>query len=145
MVSSPFLLPYVCGSVNIITSFLSVAAYDYLYAFCYPIAKQQSGWGLYKPQMEFVRMGLPNSFWHPSSLNEAYRLCPTYPAVLYFPALCSNDVIEGSAKFRSKGRLPTLSYFYEPKGVSACWCSREVCVCVCVRVRQCVGCVCVCA
>ena len=94
------------------------AAYDYLYAFCYPLPKQQSGWGLYKPQMEFVRMGLPNSFWADSHLNRSYGLCATYPSVLFFPAACTDEVIEGSAKFRSKGRLPTLSYFYEPKGVS---------------------------
>ena len=73
-------------------------------------------------------MGLPNSFWEECHLNEAYGLCATYPAVLFFPASCSDDVIEGSAKFRSKGRLPTLSYFYEPKGVSLVVCVYWSCV-----------------
>ena len=46
------------------------------------------------------------------------QLCETYCSVLYVPAAVGNSVIMGSAKFRSKGRLPALSFYYAPKQVS---------------------------
>ena len=45
-------------------------------------------------------------------------MCPTYSAHLYVPAGADDTVVRGSAKFRSKGRLPALSYYYAPKKVS---------------------------
>lgn len=44
-------------------------------------------------------------------------MCPTYSAHLYVPAGADDTVVRGSAKFRSKGRLPVLSYYYGPKKV----------------------------
>ena len=46
------------------------------------------------------------------------QMCPTYSAHLYVPAGADDNVVRGSAKFRSKGRLPVLSYYYAPKKVS---------------------------
>ena len=71
-------------------------------------------------------MGVPNAHWAESKLNQEYGLCSTYPKVLYFPKSCSDDVIIGSSKFRSRGRLPTLTYYYEPKNVSL----FNVCTCL---------------
>ena len=44
-------------------------------------------------------------------------MCETYSNSLYVPACADNSVVQGSAKFRSKGRLPVLSYYYPPKKV----------------------------
>lgn len=45
-------------------------------------------------------------------------MCPTYSSHLYVPAGADDTVVRGSAKFRSKGRLPALSYYYPQKKVS---------------------------
>ena len=45
---------------------------------------------------------------------------------MYVPASASDAVVKGSAKFRSKGRLPALSYFYAPKKVSTVLSKIEV-------------------
>ena len=45
------------------------------------------------------------------------QLCETYSQHLYFPATADKSVVQGSAKFRSKGRLPALSYYYAHKKV----------------------------
>ena len=46
------------------------------------------------------------------------QLCETYSSSLYLPATVDNSVITGSAKFRSKERLPVLSYYYKPTQVN---------------------------
>lgn len=56
----------------------------------------------------------------PSSLGflpSLLQLCDTYSCHLYVPACADSATIQGSAKFRSKGRLPILSYYYAPKEV----------------------------
>lgn len=40
-------------------------------------------------------------------------MCDTYPSVLYLPTAASNPVLIGSARFRSRGRLPALSFLYK--------------------------------
>ena len=46
------------------------------------------------------------------------QLCDTYPSLLYVPAIASTPVLVGSSKFRSRGRLPTLSYLHRENQVS---------------------------
>ena len=46
------------------------------------------------------------------------QLCESYPHFLCFPKTATDDVITGSAKFRSKNRLPALSYYYKANNVS---------------------------
>lgn len=66
-------------------------------------------------------MGCPNAMWAKSDMNEAYQLCATYPSVLYLPRSASTSIITGSASFRSKGRLPVLSYLFGNKAsISRC-------------------------
>ena len=43
------------------------------------------------------------------------QLCPTYGNLLFMPAGVPDDILIGSAKFRSKGRLPALSYVLKNK------------------------------
>ena len=47
-----------------------------------------------------------------------YSLCKSYPRKLVFPANASNELIEGSAQFRSSQRLPALTYYDKVTGVS---------------------------
>jgi len=87
-----------------------------LYCFSYNPNKgelrQDTGWNFHDVQAEFQRQGVNGSNWSCCTLNKDYGLCPTYPKYLYVPNTASREIIEGSAKFRSRGRLPVLSYLH---------------------------------
>eukprot|EP01103_Thecamoeba_quadrilineata_P008217 TRINITY_DN17983_c0_g1_i1.p1 TRINITY_DN17983_c0_g1~~TRINITY_DN17983_c0_g1_i1.p1 ORF type:complete len:796 (-),score=126.29 TRINITY_DN17983_c0_g1_i1:56-2137(-) len=99
------------------------------------------GWDLYSPTSEYQRQGvLPESDfnnqnsanssnsnvtinintegdWILSKLNKDYRLCDSYPKDLILPGGVGEEKLTKIATFRSKGRLPTLSW-RDPKGAS---------------------------
>lgn len=41
-----------------------------------------------------------------------FQICDTYSRHLYVPMLANTPVLVGSSKFRSRGRLPALSYIH---------------------------------
>ena len=64
---------------------------------------------------EFERQGVIRldgqpSIWRVSHLNLHYKLCETYPSVLVVPNTISDDNLTSIAAYRSKGRLPCLTY-----------------------------------
>lgn len=61
-------------------------------------------------------MGLPNQHWKIDDGNSNFDLCDTYPPLIYVPTSTSKAMLLGSSKFRSRGRLPVLSYCH-PNGV----------------------------
>ncbi|CAG5076901.1 Similar to MTMR6: Myotubularin-related protein 6 (Homo sapiens) [Cotesia congregata] len=107
----------------------SPARIDDVYCFHSRISKNLTpkfdGWSLFDIQNEFQRQGLPNSEWTLTYLNTSYELCDTYPRYLYVPSTCTNNVLVGSAKFRSKGRLPVLTYLHSNKA-AICRCSQPL-------------------
>lgn len=71
----------------------------------------QDGWNVYNPVAEFQRLGVSSSSrWRISQSNQKYGLCPTYPSLYAVPATVSDSVLAVAAKFRSKGRIPVLSW-----------------------------------
>ena len=87
------------------------------------IYKKQSfeeGWDLYDAEKEFQRQGItnlnyeydPNKLFRKTSLNENYLLCNTYPTYLITVASITDNNLKESAQFRTKQRLPALSYYY---------------------------------
>ena len=88
------------------------------------LASQRSGWHVFDINIEYARFGVPNSEWIQSFLNKEYKLCPTYPTWLFVPSEATQQIVVGSAKFRSQGRLPALSFLYEPTGAAICRCSQ---------------------
>lgn len=81
-----------------------------------PTEKKFNGWDLYDTAREFRRQGLHadgKSPWRMTTLNAAYSLCPTYPAHLMVPSTISDNVINYATKYRSKGRIPTLTYYHK--------------------------------
>lgn len=79
-----------------------------------------SGWD-FDLQSEYHRMGVPNEHWCLTTLNKDYELCDTYPKHLYVPASANTTILMGSSRFRSKGRLPVLSYLHNNRAsVSRC-------------------------
>lgn len=88
-----------------------------LYCFFYNNQDETSdkieGWSNYSLESDYERFINTSEYWIPSELNSDYTICDTYPSKIYVPASATDDCLIGSAKFRSKGRLPVLSYLYE--------------------------------
>lgn len=117
--------------MDTIKEFSQPETYKDLFAFQYrpkesELIKQSSGWALYDSGSEYSRMSVPNEHWRATDLNEKYELCETYSSCLYVPAGADDSVVLGSAKFRSKGRIPALSYFYPPKKSALCRSSQPL-------------------
>ncbi|KAF7280256.1 hypothetical protein GWI33_006252 [Rhynchophorus ferrugineus] len=98
---------------------------EQLYCFTYkpPVEKipKNVGWTFFDFQSEYQRMGVPNDQWALTKLNEDYELCDTYPKYLFVPASATKTTLRGSSGFRSKGRLPVLSYLHHNKAsISRC-------------------------
>lgn len=61
-------------------------------------------------------MGVPNEFWTETRLNRGYALCDTYPETLFVPSSVDEATIRGCARFRSRSRLPVLTYLHTKAG-----------------------------
>ncbi|KAJ8297456.1 hypothetical protein KUTeg_023987 [Tegillarca granosa] len=83
-----------------------------LFAFEFKEDYGENGWQVYDPVSEFKRQGLPNESWKISRINENYELCDTYPSVLVVPTAATEEEIKQVASFRTKGRLPVLSWIH---------------------------------
>jgi hypothetical protein len=66
---------------------------------------------------EIARWQLPRDKWRVDwKLNANYELCPTYPSTLIFPATISTYDVAKAAPFRSKHRLPVLTWYNKRSG-----------------------------
>ena len=78
------------------------------------------GWKILNPKKEFQRQNLDfsdkASKLKESVLNKNFGLCSTYPDYLVFPTSLQDHEIKEASLFRTKNRLPTLSYYYNPNG-----------------------------
>lgn len=48
--------------------------------------------------------------WRLTNINQNYTFCETYPALLVVPSTISDKELELVAEFRSKNRIPVLSW-----------------------------------
>ncbi|KAI0127915.1 protein-tyrosine phosphatase-like protein [Xylariales sp. AK1849] len=90
-----------------------------LYAFSYQPLKQEkhlNGWDLYDPKAEFRRQGISNKSvdrgWRISTINKDYTFSPTYPSMLVVPSKISDNVIKYAGPYRSRQRIPVLTYLH---------------------------------
>eukprot|EP00607_Mallomonas_marina_P001879 CAMPEP_0182426618 /NCGR_PEP_ID=MMETSP1167-20130531/13131_1 /TAXON_ID=2988 /ORGANISM="Mallomonas Sp, Strain CCMP3275" /LENGTH=617 /DNA_ID=CAMNT_0024608195 /DNA_START=275 /DNA_END=2125 /DNA_ORIENTATION=+ len=62
---------------------------------------------------DYYRMGVMarTSGWRMTDINASYGLCDTYPPLLWVPLNVADPVISEGASFRSKGRIPVLSWW----------------------------------
>jgi len=84
---------------------------------------EHKGWELYNVKEEFLRQGL-DIVYNPmekdvSNLryidNQNGRICSTYPFLLVMPSKMTDETVQKSAAFRSRERLPVLTYCYQNK------------------------------
>ncbi|KAA1469200.1 phosphatases II [Dentipellis sp. KUC8613] len=88
-----------------------------LYAFFYtpnPPLESNNGWSLYSPREEFGRMGVGtrSKAWRFTDINKDYSFCTTYPARMVVPTRISDTTLQYAVKYRSKGRIPALTYLH---------------------------------
>lgn len=90
-----------------------------LFAFNHRPLKQESqvdGWNLYDVKAEFRRQGisekLPDKGWRITKINNDYAFCDTYPSLLVVPSKISDNVLKYAGDFRSRSRIPVLSYLH---------------------------------
>jgi myotubularin-related protein 6/7/8 len=87
----------------------------------------KDGWKLYTDITgEARRMGIDfaTSTMFTAFDNSNYQLCQTYPRKLIMPKKVSDRKVYGAAQFRSKNRLPALSYYDQRTGCSIWRCSQ---------------------
>ncbi|MFH4974037.1 hypothetical protein AB6A40_000746 [Gnathostoma spinigerum] len=71
------------------------------------------GWELFDTVKEFHRMNVPNETWCLTKINDLYEFADTYPAILAVPSAAfaeGNEFLERVGEFRSKQRIPVLSW-----------------------------------
>ncbi|KAI8342847.1 protein-tyrosine phosphatase-like protein [Chlamydoabsidia padenii] len=90
---------------------------EQLYAYSYqPFTPftAKDGWKIYDPLEEYARMGvgIKTDAWRFSTINRDYSYSPTYPRTLVVPTKISDNVLNYAAKYRSKARIPALSYLH---------------------------------
>jgi hypothetical protein len=88
----------------------------------------ESGSCIYDAKAEFERQGAlkEGSGWRETNLNESFELCSTYPKVLMFPSTMDDSDITEVSKFRSKQRLPSLSWLHPEKGAAIVRCAQPL-------------------
>lgn len=87
-----------------------------------------NSWRIYDPYRELQRQGilLANSNWRITEINRNYQLCPTYPSVVAVPQSCSDDMLFKASHFRSKKRLPVLSWRSRTNNCTICRSSQPL-------------------
>ncbi|KAK5120214.1 hypothetical protein LTR85_006420 [Meristemomyces frigidus] len=73
----------------------------------------------YDARREFARMGIggkaaegPGSAWRLTDINHDYSFSATYPSVLCVPQAVSDNMLKYGGGFRSRSRIPALSYLH---------------------------------
>eukprot|EP01087_Luapelamoeba_hula_P014756 TRINITY_DN4373_c0_g2_i5.p1 TRINITY_DN4373_c0_g2~~TRINITY_DN4373_c0_g2_i5.p1 ORF type:complete len:1345 (+),score=248.25 TRINITY_DN4373_c0_g2_i5:1355-5389(+) len=109
---------------DFICTYRTIISADQLFAFTYRLTSPKqladaagiNGWGIYCAKEEYNRMWLPNDQWVISYINKDYKMCPTYPGVLCTVKDMAYGELLTVSKYRSKGRIPVLSWIHPTTG-----------------------------
>lgn len=97
-----------------------------LFAFEYAGVFTENGWCVYEPIAELKRMGVNNDMWRITKINENYEVCDSYPVVWAIPAQATDDDVHTVASFRSRGRIPVLSWIHTESQATITRCSQPL-------------------
>ncbi|CAF0878280.1 unnamed protein product [Adineta ricciae] len=115
-----------CADLYTTLNQLKPDSYEKLYCFLYQAPNYlEKIWDPFLLATEYMRMGVPNTDWKVEDGNSNFDLCDTYPPLIYVPAMATKAMLIGSSKFRSRGRLPVLTYLH-PNGASITRCSQPL-------------------
>lgn len=96
------------------------------FAFSHKETFAEDGWSVYEPVAELRRMGVNNDTWRITKINEGYTVCDSYPAVWAVPKGASDDQLRNVANFRSRNRLPVLSWIHPKSLATISRCSQPL-------------------
>lgn len=100
------------------------------FAFSYHEYYKTDGYTVYDEQKEYERiLGeklAENNCWRVTLANIDFKLCETYPKFLVVPANVSDGELTEISKFRSKGRIPCLSWLNLKNDASLLRCSQPL-------------------
>eukprot|EP01119_Soliformovum_irregulare_P013922 TRINITY_DN3751_c0_g1_i6.p1 TRINITY_DN3751_c0_g1~~TRINITY_DN3751_c0_g1_i6.p1 ORF type:complete len:870 (-),score=268.92 TRINITY_DN3751_c0_g1_i6:8-2347(-) len=99
------------------------------FAFSFKETYRVNGWDVYMPEKEYERMGislnpLPGQLWRLTYANRQYRLCDTYPYLLCVPMSIYDTELISIASYRSRARLPVLTWLHPKTMASITRCSQ---------------------
>lgn len=95
-----------------------------LFAFDYKGSFPFNGWTVYEPIAEYKRIGLPTESWKITKINDNYQFSDTYPAIFAVPAAATDEDLRVVANFRSRQRIPVLSWLHPESQASITRCSQ---------------------
>ncbi|CAD5119202.1 DgyrCDS7837 [Dimorphilus gyrociliatus] len=130
-----FIIPKERDCHDVYSSLLKLsqpAEYSQLFAFHFTPSNdlanesKESSWEVFDLEKDYDRMGIKDSNWFRYDQTINYALCDTYPRFIYMPKGVSKTLITGTSKFRSKGRLPVLSYLHEKSSAAICRCAQPL-------------------
>lgn len=96
-----------------------------MHAFHFKVPQEEMSAGprSYDARREFQRMGIggkaaegPGSAWRISEINQNYEYSKTYPSTLCVPRSVSDNLLKYGGVFRSKCRIPALTYLHSNGG-----------------------------
>jgi myotubularin-related protein 1/2 len=104
----------------------------FAFRFRVPVSHAEDGWRVFNLEREMKRQGaLRNEavdgkargsrkgcVWRVSDINADYAFSPTYPRRLVVPGFTTDEQLPAIAKFRSKKRLPVLTYRHQATGAA---------------------------
>lgn len=70
--------------------------------------------------------GVNNDMWKISKINDTYSICDSYPAIWAVPAAAIDEDLQASAAFRSRGRLPVLSWIHPESQATITRCAQPL-------------------
>ncbi|XP_033840023.1 myotubularin isoform X2 [Periophthalmus magnuspinnatus] len=113
--------------------------FDFLFRLAFPLSHalplfayvtqekyEENGWNVYKAMDELRRQGLPNNKWRITFINKNYELCDTYPTVLAVPYKSKEEDLRRVAAFRSRSRIPVLSWIHRKNQAVIVRCSQPL-------------------
>uniref|UniRef100_UPI00398F0ED6 myotubularin-related protein 1b isoform X2 n=1 Tax=Pristiophorus japonicus TaxID=55135 RepID=UPI00398F0ED6 len=84
------------------------------------------GWKVYDPIAEYKRQGLPTESWAITKINSNYELCDTYPPIVVVPTSVKDDDLCRVQAFRTRGRIPVLSWIHPESQATITRCSQPM-------------------
>jgi myotubularin-related protein 1/2 len=94
-------------------------------------------WG-YNILPDYSRLGLDDekNGYNITELNKNYKLCKTYPSQIVLPANCPTKVITAVANFRSRSRLPAITWRHPTNNQVIVRCAQPLCGIIGNRSKQ---------
>ena len=117
-------------------------AYDYIIKFAFPektsnlfafdyklkVPLEKEGWKIYNPIEEYKRIfrqqDMNANGWRFTDVNNDFKFSPTYPKQFVVPYSINDDLLAIVGDFRSKNRIPILSWWHPQTKASLTRCSQ---------------------